>query len=163
MLGAVALVAAVAWYTVGASSGQSKESAEAGLLAIPGISEAMVTSDSLRSGLQLETSTIIEVELEPGAAVTDPNALVDYLLRVAWSARTKEAKTFMVVQVISDPQFSVKAALEAGGWDSGGRAGNPERGIVFRNEIKEHLGDWPGEVPELPAGLIAAPTATPTP
>ncbi|POH71210.1 hypothetical protein C3B59_00970 [Cryobacterium zongtaii] len=150
--------------SIGASGGQSNESAEQSLLAIPGVTDATVNTESMKSGFQDETSTVVELKLEAGAAVSDPNSLVDYLLRVAWSTQTKEANTSVVVQVVSEPQISILDALDAGGWDSaGGRSQHPERALVSAGEVKERFGDWPGDVPELPEGLITGPTSAPAP
>ena len=146
------------------SNGQSKESADAALSAIPGVGEGTVNTESLRSGLQTETSTVIELNLEPGSTVSDPERLVDYLLRVAWSTQTKEANRAVVVQIVSEPQISTRDALDAGGWESArGRSSRPERSLVRTYEVKERYGDWPGEVPELPESLIVGPTSEPTP
>ena len=90
-VGAVGLVVVLSGCGLGGSDGQTKESAEATLLAIPGVSDASVNTESVRSGFQLETSTVVEVSLEPGFSVADPAALGEYLLHVAWSAETKEA------------------------------------------------------------------------
>jgi len=37
------------------------------------------------------------------------------------------------------------------------------RGGGGRPEVKDRFGDWPGEVPEMPNGLIVGPTPEPTP
>ena len=142
-------------------NGQSKESADAALSAIPGVGEATVNTESLISGLQIETSTVIELNLEPGSTVSDPERLVDYLLRVAWSTQTKEANRAVVVQIVGEPQISTLDALDAGGWESA-RGRSPERSLVRAYEVKERYGDWPGEVPELPESLIIGPTSKPT-
>ena len=148
---------------LGGSERQSKESADAALSAIPGVGEATVNTESLISGLQIETSTVIELNLEPGSSVSDPERLVDYLLRVAWSTQTKEANRAVVVQIVGEPQISTLDALDAGGWESArGRSSRPERSLVRTYEVKERYGDWPGEVPELPESLIIGPTSKPT-
>ena len=147
---------------LGGSDRQSKESADAALSAIPGVGEATVNTESLISGLQIETSTVIELNLEPGSSVSDPERLVDYLLRVAWSTQTKEANRAVVVQIVGEPQISTLDALDAGGWESA-RGRSPERSLVRAYEVKERYGDWPGEVPELPESLIIGPTSEPTP
>jgi hypothetical protein len=160
--GVVFLVWALTACSLGSWNGQSAESADAALLAIPGVSKAAVTTDSLRSGLQVEISTAVEVTLEDGFSVPDPEAFVDYLLHVAWSTEAKEPNRAVIVQVRSEPQIAVIDALDAGGWDSArGRSSNPHRALVRANEVKDRLGDWPGEVPELPDGLIVGPTADP--
>ena len=163
-VGVAALVVVLSGCAFGGSEGQSKESADAALSAIPGVSEATVNTESMKSGFQDETSTVIELSLEAGSVVSDPSSLVDYLLRVAWSTQTKEANTGVVVEVVSEPQISVLDALDAGGWESaGGRSNHPERALVGADEVKERFGDWPGEVPDLPDGLIVGPTPGPTP
>ena len=145
------------------SEGQSKESADAALSAIPGVGEATVTTESMKSGFQTETSTVVELNLEAGATVSDPEIFVDYLLRVAWSTQTKEANRAVVVQIMSEPQISTRDALDAGGWESArGRSSVPHRSLVRAYEVKERFGDWPGKVPELPESLIIGPTSKPT-
>jgi len=163
-VGVVGLVVILSGCALGGSDGQSKESADAALLAIPGVSEASVNTSSLRSGFQVETSTTVEVTLEIGFVAPDPAALVDYLSRVAWSTQTKEANTSVLVQVVSEPQISILDTLDAGGWESaGGRSQHPERALVSAGEVKERFGDWPGDVPELPDGLRTGPTSAPAP
>ena len=163
-VGAVGLVVVLSGCGLGGSDGQTKESAEATLLAIPGVSDASVNTESVRSGFQLETSTVVEVSLEPGFSVPDPAALGDYLLHVAWSAETKEANWRVRVQVLSDPQISIGDAVEAGPWEhTGVEPNSPERAAVGAAEVKDRFGDWPGEVPVLPDGLIVGPTPEPTP
>jgi len=163
-VGVVGLVVILSGCALGGSEGQSRESAEAILLAIPGVSDASVNTESVRSGFQLETSTVVEVSLEPGFSVADPAALGEYLLHVAWSAETKEANWAVRVQVLSDPQVSMVDAVDAAGWKSkSGNQKRPERASVRAAEVKERFGGWPGEVPELPEGLIVGPTPEPTP
>ena len=164
MLAGAALIAAVAWYASGAFSGQTEESAEAGLLAVPGISAASVTTDGTRSGFQVETSTTVEISVEPGFTVPDPAALVDYLVAMAWSANTDEANWAIRVQVLSTPQISILDAVDAAGWSTrSGIANSPERASVRAEEVKDRLGNWPGSVPDLPDGLLVAPASTPVP
>lgn len=160
----VSLIIALTGCAFGGSGGQSKKSADAALSAIPGVSSASVDTESMVSGLQEETSTTIKVSLETGYSVPEPDALVDYLLRVAWSSKTKEADSFVEVIVLSDPQISIADALDAGEWVSvGSDPKNPEDAVVQAGEVKDRFGDWPGDVPELPEGLIVGPTPEPAP
>jgi hypothetical protein len=146
----------------GAAGGASKDAADAGLLEISGVSEASVNTDSVTSGFQKEISTVVELTLAPGVTVPDEAALADYLVRVAWSTKTTEANWTVRVQVLSDPQISMFEALDAAGWETAsGLQNSPERASVRADEVKDRLGDWPGEVPELPDGLIVGPTADP--
>jgi hypothetical protein len=139
----------------GSSGGQSNESADASLASIPGVSDASVTTESVTSGFQQETSTSVEISLEQGFAVPDEAALAEYLVKVAWSTKTKEANWTVRVQVLSEPQVSMLDALTAAGWETtAGIQNRPERASVRADEVKDRLGSWPGEVPELPDGLI---------
>ena len=134
------------------------------LSAIPGLSEGSVNTESLVSGLQVETHTTIEVHVETGFSVPDPEALVDYLVSFAWSTETKEATSNVEVIVLSHPQISIADAVEAGPWvNTGSDPNSPEGAVVSASEVKDRFGDWPGEVPELPDGLIVGPTPEPTP
>ena len=154
-VGMLGLVLALMGCASGGAGGQSNEAAETALLAIPGVIQASVDTKSITSGLQKETSTTVKVSLDTGFSAPDPGALVDYLLQVAWSTATKEADSSMRVQVAGDPQISVLDALEAAGWGSrSGDPNSPERAVVEAAEVKKRFGDWPGDVPELPAGLI---------
>jgi hypothetical protein len=128
------------------------------------LSEASVETRSITSGLQKETSTSIKVSLETGFSAPDSAALVDYLLGVAWSSETKQADKVLRIHVLSDPQVSIVDALEAAGWAStSGNPNTPERAVVDAAEVKDRFGNWPGEVPVLPDGLIVGPTPEPTP
>jgi len=163
-IGAAGLVVILSGCGLGGSEGQSKESADAALSAIQGVSGASVNTESMVSGLVEETHTTIEVQLEPGFSVPDPEALVDYLIGVAWSTKTKEATSSVEIIVVSDPQISIGDAVEAGQWVLTGSDPNfPEEAVVDAAEVKERFGDWPGEVPVLPDGLIVGPTPEPTP
>lgn len=158
-VGVLGLVLALVGCASGGAGGQSTEAAETVLLAVPGVTEASVDTKTITSGLQKETSTTVKVGLDAGFSAADPGALVDYMLEVAWSTATTEANSSMRVQVVGDPQFSVLDALEAAGWESkSGDPNSPERAVVEAAEVKDRFGDWPGDVPELPDGLIVGPT-----
>ncbi|MEC5184637.1 hypothetical protein RCH12_002106 [Cryobacterium sp. MP_3.1] len=104
-----------------------------------------MNTESMVSGLMEETRTTIEVHVETGFSVPDPEALVDYLIGVAWSTRTKEASSTVQIIVLSDPQISIGDAVEAGPWEHTGVDPNsPDRAGVAAAEIKERFGDWPG-------------------
>lgn len=146
------------------SDGQSKESAEAGLLSIPGVSDASVNTESTQSGFQVETSTAVEITLEPGYSAPDPAALADFLLNVGWSTKTKEANWAVRIDVVSDPQVSILDAVDAAGWQTrSGFSDDPGHASVRADEVRDRFGDWPGDVPEVPDGLIVGPTPEPTP
>jgi len=163
-VGVAGLVVILSGCALGGSEGQSKESADAALSAIPGISEGSVNTRSIVSGLQEETDTTIEVHVEPGFSVPDPEALAEYLIGVAWSTKTKEATSTVQIIVLSDPQISIGDAVEAGPWaHTGVDPNSPERAAVGAAEVKERFGDWPGEVPRLSDGLIVGPTLEPAP
>lgn len=131
---------------------------------LPGVTEALVSTKNSPNGLQEETTTTIDVTLAPGATVLDPAALVDFLLRVAWSTATKEADSSIVLMVHSEPQISVLDALDTGDWTTSGGTANAEYlALVRATEVKDRFGDWPGDAPELPDGLIVGPTPEPTP
>ena len=132
------------------------------MLAIPGVKVASVDTKSITSGFQEETSTSVKVTLDTGFSAPEPGALVDYMLRVAWSTSTKEANSSMRVQIVNDPQISVLDALDAAGWASkSGDPNTPDRAVVDAAEVKDRFGVWPGEEPELTEGLIAGPTTAP--
>jgi len=163
-VGVVGLLVVLSGCALGGSEGQSKESADAALSAIPGVSEGTVNTESMVSGLVEETRTTIEVHVEPGFSVPDPEALVDYLVGVAWSTKTKEASSTVQIIVLSDPQVSIGDAVEGGPWVHTGVDPNfPEGAALGADEVKERFGDWPGEVPVMPDGLIVGPTPEPAP
>lgn len=163
-VGVAGLVVIMSGCGLGGSDGQSKESADAALSAIPGVREGTVNTESTQSGFQVETSTTVEISLEPGFSAPDPAALADFLLNVAWSAETKEANWAVRIQVVSDPQISMLDAVDADGWQTkSGIQTDPERASVRADEVRDRFGDWPGDVPEVPDGLIIGPTPGPTP
>jgi len=163
-IGGMGLVMILSGCAFVGSNGQSKESAEAGLLSVPGVSDAKVNTESTQSGFQVETSTVIEISLEPGYSAPDPAALADFLLTVAWSTKTKEANWAVRLDVVSDPQISMLDAMDADGWQTkSGIVTAPERASVRADEVRDRFGDWPGDVPEVPDGLIVGPTPEPTP
>ncbi len=112
----------------------------------------------------METTTTVKISLQTGFEVPRPDVLVNYLVAAAWSTETKEANSSIVVIVSGHPQISVLDALDAGEWTR--KSGNPQRArqaSVSADEVKDRFGDWPGEVPALPDGLIVGPTPEPTP
>jgi hypothetical protein len=159
--GTIVAVLLLGGCAAGTAGGQSEETAEAGLRAIEGVSDASVNTRSSVSGFKTETSTAIEISVDAGYSVSDPEALMEYLVQVAWSTGSKEANFRIAVDVVTDPQLSVVDVLDVGGWESAaGTSKHPERALVAVDEVRNRLGNWPGDVPELPDGLIAGSEAS---
>jgi hypothetical protein len=161
-LGGLGLVLILSGCAFGGWGGQSKESAEAGLLSIPGVSAASVDTNSLQSGFAVETSTAIKITLEPGYSAPDPVALADFLLSAAWSTNTKKVNWAVRLDVVSDPQISILDAADEGQTRTGFKD-DPGHTSVRAAEVRDRFGAWPGDVPEVPDGLIIGPTPEPTP
>jgi hypothetical protein len=150
----------------GVSGGQTAAAAMSEVKSIPGIADpTYVKSDSSYSGLTKVTSTTVHVSINSEHHIPDPEALVDFLIRMAWSVNdAKPNRAIMTVAIDSAAALDVAAAAQKAGWKSAFSYPElPTTIFVKLSEAKKRLGAWPGKVPKVPGGLIVTSTASPAP
>lgn len=114
------------------------------------------------------------LRLTPGFQLVDRVALVDFLVESAWSVRDGyQPNTSIEISFIGNPadQFSMTDAVVEAGWSDWVKSGAPmaDNGFTAASvwlttdaqstrggaENLARLGAWPGDIPDVPAGLIA--------
>jgi hypothetical protein len=128
-------------------------------------SSTYVAGDSSYSGFTKRNATTVSVSVDSDHHVQDPDALVDFLIRVAWSVNDAEPKgSSLMVAIDSDIPIDVVTAAQSAGW-TGASALNDQQDRVFidLSEAYKRLGAWPGKVPPVADGLIVTSTGSPAP
>jgi hypothetical protein len=149
----------------GVSGGQTAAAAMGEVKSLPGASSSTyVASDSSHSGFAEQNATTVHINIEPGHHIQDPEALVDFLIRVAWSVNDARPNSSLMVVIDSDMPIDAVTAAQSAGWTSA-HAFDDGRNAVFvkLSEAKQRLGAWPGKVPTVPDGLTVTSTASPAP
>ncbi|WP_261166944.1 hypothetical protein [Microbacterium sp. Marseille-Q6965] len=147
------------------SGGQTLAQMQESLTEIPGLT--ITTPGGGTPNVKGNTGYDFTVEVQPGHAIVDGPALVDFLVRSAWSVRDgwmPNAQISISVQAEPGSGFDIGPTAAEGGWvaprdwvvsDSGySRVPIPvdeSKGA----ENRERLGPWPGEVPAVPANVTA--------
>ena len=147
----------------GGSGGQTAAAAMRQVKAIPGsAASTYVASDSSYSGFTKVISTTVNLDIAPDHVIPDPGALIDYLIRVAWSVNDAKPNGDLLVTIDSAVAVDATAAAKAAGWATAHSLSNaPTSVFVKLSEAKKRLGDWPGKVPTAPDGVIVAGTPSP--
>jgi hypothetical protein len=115
---------------------------------LPGVASAQITSHGDR--VLVYDDTVI-VRLKTGAEVTNPRALVGYLLRVGWAASGGEPEQ-VVIRVEGGHSINVPlAAAEAGCNEA---LGEDRTAIVDAAELRRVLGAYPEKTPPAPRASI---------
>ena len=189
-LGVVAAIAAVA--TIGAcaaqpypeiprdalSGGQTQDELTASLSGIDGLT--VLKAAGSEPNVKGNTGYSFDLQLDPGFRITDPAALLDFLVESAWSVRDGYMpNTSIEISLLggsSDPVDLTLVGKESG-WVPASRKtrGVAENGYtsvsVFvatgtdfaeRNggsDNRDRLGGWPGAAPPVPADMIVPLTA----
>lgn len=115
----------------------------------------------------------VDVTLDPGYQLDDPEALVTYLVEAAWSVedRTMPNTTVEIgYQGIAGDGIDLGEAAKQSGWvsreartgdvspDGFSRVSIPVADYAVDNGVPEtvdRLGEWPGEPPAVPDGLTS--------
>lgn len=150
-------------FASGDLGGQTAAAAMREVKSIPGsAASSYVASDSSYSGFTKQNATTVHINIEPDHHIQDPEALVDFLIRVAWSVNDARPNSNLMVVIDSDVPIDAVTAARSAGWASAHAFANePAAVFVKLSEAKKRLGDWPGKVPTVPDGVIVA--ATPAP
>lgn len=136
--------------------GQSRSDAAAAVEAA-GFDQVEVTVSKAMNGFQSSTTTNLYVAIPSGATVEDPPAVVEFLLRTAWSVSDQEPTRSITV--------GFKGATTPSDWVAVGTdAGLPLSDLTDQaspsldaDDAAATFGPWPGDVPELPAGAMTRP------
>jgi hypothetical protein len=120
-----------------------------------GVTSAKVKLVTDRSGMSINHEIDADVVVAPGAAIPDQTALVEQILRIAWSANEVLPDQGVYLNLVTDPQIEVGPAIYSAGWrPSAYTAGDASRVLVSGRALEEHVGKWPGPVPETRPDLI---------
>lgn len=149
-----------------ASGGQTLSEMRESFDALPGI----VVSDIVggdKPNVKGNTGYAVALEVEPGYAITDGAALVDFVVASVWSVREgymPNARIDISVRTSSGEGFDVAAAAAKAGWTQDA-ATTPSAYSSASIEVAdskdqgarnlERLGSWPGDAPEVPTGVTA--------
>lgn len=109
------------------------------------------------NGFTKVTDVAVLSRVKTGYAVKDSSSLVDYLIRVAWSANEAKPTQDVSVVITSDSPIDAIAAAKKAGWTSADSfKGDLTDVYVDLREVKKRLGEWPGKVPVASASVRAA-------
>jgi hypothetical protein len=157
-----------------AGGGQTSEELQDTLAQIDGL--VVENASGSEPNAKGNTGFGFDLRLEPGYDVVDGPAFVDFLVESAWSVRDGYMpNTSVELRLFSNEgsDFLVgEAAIEAGWVPAGANVGEispngwsgatvwvetegtrlEERGSTAN---RERLGEWPGDAPEVPEGVIA--------
>lgn len=147
-----------------ASGGQTLAEMRDSLGAVPGLLVTDVVGGE-RPNVKGNTGYALSLEVEPGYAVADGAALVDFVVASVWSVREgymPNARIDIRVRTPEAAPFDVAAAAADAGWTSAGTTAPSTYSSVAidlsadkeqggRN--LERLGSWPGDAPDAAAGI----------
>ncbi|MCI1017494.1 hypothetical protein HWD99_02535 [Microbacterium sp. C5A9] len=147
-----------------ASGGQTLSEMRDSLEAVPGIVVSDIAGGQ-KPNIKGNTGYAISLEVEPGFAIADGTAFVDFVVASVWSVREgymPNARIDIRVRTSAEGGFDVAAAAAQAGWardvDTTPKpfsaaaidlTDSKEQGA--RN--RERLGSWPGDVPAAPTGM----------
>lgn len=146
------------------SGGQTLSEMRESLEALPGIVVADIAGGQ-KPNIKGNTGYAIGLEVEPGYAIADGAALVDFVMASVWSVREgymPNARIDIRVRVSSSEGFDVGAAAAQAGWAresvSSPRAYSTAAIDLAESKDQgvrnlERLGPWPGDVPVAPTGV----------
>lgn len=155
-IGVAAVLAGCTTTAAVPEGGQSRASALDDLDSTGFTDVELLLTDS-QNGFQSTKSTDLFVGLPEGAVINDQAAVLDYLLRTAWSVSDVEPNSSITA--------GFKGALEDIDWVAVGNADglplsdrtsatNPTLSV---DDATSTFGPWPGDMPVLPAGAITLP------
>lgn len=147
-----------------ADGGQTLQQMADSLGTIPGLTFDVTGGG--RPNIKGNTGYAVTVTLQPGYRILDGPALVTFIVESVWSVREgymPNAEIAISVDAGAGSTFNVAAAAADAGWtdpigppaDSSGFTRAPI--VVYDGSpARERLGDWPGDVPAIPADLTTA-------
>jgi len=126
------------------------------------VASAEVRTETIQYS-QSGSSTYLTVTIKSGYSVENSVALLDWLLRIAWSVNDRRVEQVVVITVVSITPNTIVD------WDWSGAAkklgfsdpnadnsrSDPILILLFDNEqMVKRYGPWPGQVPKAPANLF---------
>ena len=147
-----------------ASGGQTLAEVRDSLESIPGIAVSDIAGGGTPN-VKGNTGYAVGLEVEPGYAIADGAALVDFVVASLWSIREgymPNARIDIRVRTSSSGGFDAAAAAAQAGWarESASSPKPYSSAAIDLMEDKdqgaqnrERLGSWPGDVPEVPTGV----------
>ena len=146
-----------------ASGGQTLRQAQAAIASIPGLS--IDVDGGGPPNIKGNTGYDVRVTVAPGYRIVDGPALVTFLMESVWSVRTgylPNTQITVSVDTGDGPEFDVDAAATEAGWVEHGEPVPGQTSFSLVNvrtddgsPARERLGDWPGDVPDVPRGVTA--------
>lgn len=146
------------------SGGQTLSEARSAIARIPGLTVDFQGGE--RPNIKGNTGYDIAVTVDPGYWIVDGPALVTFLTESAWSVRNGYLPNARIsLTVTDDPAngFDVAKAAAAAEWIEPRDPVPESEGFTVANvdtvegsPARVRLGDWPGEVPDVPTGVTAA-------
>lgn len=141
--------------------GQSVNHANRSTVMPDGVEEISVTQTSSLSGFARSYSLYLVVTVEDGFVVADSDALMDWLVRLGWSANEHRPTTVYVkILYVSGDRVDVdySGVISKYNLDVEKVATYLEitQNVAFlARQVEPVLGSWPGEVPKTPSGVFA--------
>ncbi|WP_091230957.1 hypothetical protein [Microbacterium sp. 3J1] len=147
-----------------ASGGQTLTEMRSSLDAIPGVVVTEVVGGD-KPNVKGNTGYAVSLEIEPGYAIADGAALVDFVVASVWSVREgymPNARIDIRVRTAPDAAFDVASAAAEAGWvaDAAPRPSTYSAASIDVGDAKdqgaknlERLGSWPGDVPAAPTDI----------
>ncbi len=140
--------------------GQSAEHATEQLLSVEGL-DGDVKIFSAMDGFTKRVHGTVNVSVQKGYTVTDPEAFTNWLVSLAWSMNDTKINTSVALYVSyeEDPKsrdWGGVNVLEQEGYNSadGKDLESSFRVSVHASDVDTHLGGWPGKVPKIPKGML---------
>lgn len=112
----------------------------------------------------------MHIVLDPEYVIANPEAFVNYLVLSAWSVRDGyQPNTDLSFSISVKPYdaFDLRAAMYEAGWYDKPPVSKPTPGKLNMGKVQlsddfgphglvnlERLGDWPGDVPDMPEGMV---------
>lgn len=145
------------------AGGQTVRQAQAAVSSIPGLS--VDVSGGGPPNIKGNTGYAVRVTVAPGHRIVDGPALITFLVESVWSVRTgylPNTQITVSVDTGDGPPFDAAAAAAEAGWVERdepvpGRTGFSHVAVTTEDgsPARERLGDWPGDVPDVPRDVTA--------
>lgn len=134
--------------------GQSRQTA-LDTLGDDGFTSIELYVSSAQNGFQSTKTTDVFVGLPDGAVINDQAAVLDYLLRTAWSVSDDEPNRSITADFTGELEDIDWVAVGTNaGLPLSDRMSSPTMSV---EDAAKTFGPWPGDVPALPSDVITLP------
>jgi hypothetical protein len=135
--------------------GQSLAAAQQEIEAMHGVTSAKLRVVEQQSGMAAHHQLNADVVIEDEATIVNQNALVEQIVRIAWSANGTMPDQGVYLNLVTDPQVDVGGTFAEADWNpSSYTASEKSYVLVSGRAIEDHAGTWPGSVPSPRNDLI---------